>query len=113
MDPARLWHVTLCVSGRPHDPAGVREALQRLADERPFMLSGRYDEEHAELSYWEEADDCADACALALRLWGEHRRSADLPEWSVSALEVRAREDYMRRKQNQNHLAEPGTLLPY
>jgi hypothetical protein len=111
VDRAQLWHVTLSVSGAAHSANEVRAALQRLADERPFILSGRYDEHHAELSYWEEAEDCGDACALALRLWGEHRRTADLPEWSVCGLEVLAREEYVRRE--QNHLAEPGTLLPY
>jgi hypothetical protein len=38
--------------------------------------------------YWEEAGDCGDAAALALRLWGEHRTSADLPPWRVVGLEV-------------------------
>ena len=111
MDPTRLWHVTLSVCGDEHQPGDVRAALERLAAERPFMLSGRYDEQRAELSYWEEADDCGDACALALRLWGEHRRTAELPAWSVCGLEVVSREEYMRR--DQNRLVEPGSWRRY
>ena len=44
-------------------------ALERLSAERPFFLSGRYAEGRAELRYWEEAQDCSDACAMALRVW--------------------------------------------
>ena len=111
MDPTRLWHVTLSLTGDRQPATDVRAALERLADERPFLLSGRYGEQRAEFSYWEEAPDCGDACALALRLWGEHRRTAELPAWSVCGLEVVSREEYMLR--DQTHLAEPGTLRPY
>lgn len=83
-----LWHVTLTVGGDVMPPAAVLDALRRLADEQPFLLSGRYSTDRAELRYWEEASDCQDAAALALRLWGEHRASADLPEWQVLGLEV-------------------------
>ena len=57
----------------------MRSALERLAHERPFLLSARYAADRAELRYWEEARDLEDAAALALRLWGEHRLTADLP----------------------------------
>jgi hypothetical protein len=92
-----MWHVALTVGGEAHDPAEVLAALQRLADERPFLLSGRYDGERAELCYWEEAADCGDACALALRLWGEHRRSAGLPNWQVLGLSALSRDEHLRR----------------
>jgi hypothetical protein len=111
MDPNGLWHVTLTVGGDTHPVAEVHAAMQRLSDERPFMLSGRYGGELAELSYWEEAADCADAAALALRLWGEHRRTAGLPDWSVCGLEVLSRDEYVRR--DQLVLAEPGTWHPF
>ncbi|MCU1678230.1 MAG: hypothetical protein JWM93_2988 [Frankiales bacterium] len=84
----RLWHVTLTVGGGPVDSDEVRCALERLNSERPFFLASRYADDRAELRYWEEADSCEDACALALRLWGEHRMSADLPAWTVLGLEV-------------------------
>ena len=96
--PQGMWHVTLTVGGDEHAIDEVLAALQRLADERPFFLSGRYDGEHAELQYWEEADDCADACALALRLWPEHRQSAALPDWDVTGIAVLTREEHVRRE---------------
>jgi hypothetical protein len=80
--------VTLTVGGEPQTPASVREALERLNSERPFFLASRYAGDRAELRYWEEAESCEDACALALRLWGEHRATASLPAWSVLGLEV-------------------------
>jgi hypothetical protein len=91
-EPARgepaLWHVTLTVGGDPVEPTGLRDALERLAAERPFMVSMRYGLDRAELRYWDEAEDLDDAAALALRLWGDHRASADLPDWRVVGLEV-------------------------
>jgi len=83
-----LWHVTLTLGGDEMPEAAVLSALRRLADEQPFLLSGRYSTERAELRYWEEAADCQDAAALALRLWGEHRASAGLPAWRVVGLEI-------------------------
>ena len=85
---AALWHVTLTVAGDERARPDVLAALERLAAERPFFLSGRYGADRAELRYWEEAADCQDAAALALRLWGEHRASAGLPAWRVVGLEI-------------------------
>src|SRR5689334_8346561 len=85
------------VAGDPFEPEAVRGALERLGRERPFFLSGRYDGDRAELRYWEEAADCSDACAMALRLWGEHRESALLPPWQVCGLEVISRDEHQRR----------------
>jgi len=111
VDHRELWHVTLTVGGEKHPVDEVRVALERLSDERPFMLSGRYGESRAEFSYWEEADDLSDAAALALRLWGEHRRTAGLPAWSVLGLEVMSRGEYIRR--DHLLLAEPGSWQPF
>jgi len=97
MPTSGLWHVTLTVAGEPCDPRDVLGALERLSVERPFFLSGRYAGERAELRYWEEAADCADACAMALRVWFDHRESASLPPWRVVALEVVARDEHQRR----------------
>src|SRR3954451_374959 len=83
-----LWHITLTLGGDGIAPSDVLAALRRLADEQPFLLSGRYAGDRAEVRYWEEAGTCHDAAALALRLWGEHRQSADLPSWEVVGLEV-------------------------
>ena len=57
-----------------------------------LALGGR-----VELRYWEEAPDCSDACAMALRMWFDHRESAMLPAWHVVALEVLARDEHQRR----------------
>ena len=85
---SRLWHVTLTVGGDDQPVEAIRSALERLNSERPFFLASRYSASRVELRYWEEADSCEDACALALRLWGEHRGTADLPAWNVRGLEV-------------------------
>ncbi len=79
------------------DVSLVRSALERLSEERAFLLSGRYGVERAEVMYWEEARDCGDAAALALRLWGEHRESAGLPDWHVLGVEVVDRVVFRRR----------------
>ena len=92
-----MWHVTLTVVGKEVDPAEVRAALERLTHEQPFLLSARYAADRAELRYWEEARDLEDAAALALRLWGEHRRTAALPAWRVAGLEVVDRATFQRR----------------
>ena len=92
-----MWHVTLTVVGEPVEPSEVRSALERLAHERPFLLSARYAADRAELRYWEEARDLEDAAALALRLWGEHRASAELPAWRVAGLEVVDRATFQRQ----------------
>ena len=98
MQLSGMWHVSLVVGGDYHEPAEVLAGLERLSHERPFLMSGRYDGEHAEVRYWEEARDCGDACALALRLWGEHRQSAGLPAWQVIGLSVVCREEHLRRE---------------
>jgi hypothetical protein len=95
--PAGLWHVTLTLAGDEQPADEVLAALERLANERPFFLAGRYAGGRVELRYWEEAPDCTDACAMALRMWFDHRDSAKLPAWQVVALEVIARDEYQRR----------------
>ena len=92
-----LWHVTLTLAGDEEPADEVLAALDRLSAERPFFLSGRYGVDRAELRYWEEAPDCGDACAMALRMWFDHRESAQLPHWQVVALEVVARDEHQRR----------------
>ncbi len=97
-DPSvRLWHVTVTVAGDAQPLSTLHEALAALQDERPFMHSLRYDEDRAELKYWEEGEDMIDAASLALRLWNEHRDSAGLPRWEVVGLEVIERETFNSR----------------
>ncbi len=92
MSDARLWHVKVTVAGLETEPFVVRRAMQRLAEERPFLASLRYGPDRAEICYWDEARSLVDAGSLALRLWSEHRESANLPPWDVVGLEVRERE---------------------
>jgi hypothetical protein len=48
-----------------------------------------------------------DALAMALRLWGEHRRTAGLPTWNVVGLEVVDRATH-RRRGGSGALLSPG-----
>jgi hypothetical protein len=93
----RLWHVTLSLSGEEAPLKEVRRGLEQLAHDHPFLLTSRYAGDHAEIRYWEEARDLHDAAAVALRLWGEHRQSAQLPPWEIVGLEVIDRETYHQR----------------
>lgn len=93
----RLWHVTLSVSGAEAPLAEVRRGLEQLAHDHPFLLTSRYAVDHAEIRYWEEARDLHDAAAVALRLWGEHRRTSQLPPWEIVGLEVIDRQTYHQR----------------
>lgn len=96
-DLPRLWHVTLSVSGEEAPLKEVRRGLEQLANDHPFLLTSRYANDHAEIRYWEEARDLHDAAAVALRLWGEHRRTSRLPPWEIVGLEVIDRETYHQR----------------
>ena len=93
----RLWYVALTMGGQRCDPPEVLAAMKRLTEERPFLLAGRYAADRVELRYWEEAVACEDACALALRLWGEHRASAGLPAWRALGIEVVEQETLQAR----------------
>lgn len=75
----------------------MRRGLEQLAHDHPFLLTSRYAHDHAEIRYWEEARDLHDAAAVALRLWGEHRRTAGLPPWEIVGLEVIDRQTYHLR----------------
>jgi hypothetical protein len=96
-DLPRLWHITLSLSGKEAPLKEVRRGLEQLAHDHPFLLTSRYAGDHAEIRYWEEARDLHDAAAVALRLWGEHRQSAQLPPWEIVGLEVIDRETYHQR----------------
>jgi hypothetical protein len=90
-DDATLWFVTVTLAGDPIEAALARAALERLALERPFIVSARYAEDRAEVRYWDECTDAAEATAQALRMWSDHEVSAGLPAWRVVGLEVHDR----------------------
>jgi hypothetical protein len=99
IEEARLWHVTVTVSGSPMEPLLVRGALQRLSEQRPFLSGLRFSADRAEITYWDEADSLVDIASLALRLWSEYRDSAKLPHWEVVGLEVVERDVRATRSQ--------------
>ena len=82
-DMRSMWHITLTVAGQTVPEPVIKRALERLSDEHPFLLSGRYAADRAEVRYWEEATDVAAALRMAVLLWDEHIASAQLPPWRV------------------------------
>ena len=113
---ARMWHVTLTVEGSPVTDRDIRTALERLSDEHPFLLAGRYAPSRAEVCYWDEAADAATAMSLAARLWSEHRVSAGLPDWQVVGVEVIDQGNFHRRGQmthGQLSIVAAGRILPF
>jgi hypothetical protein len=70
------------------EPLLLRRALTRLGEERPFLDSVRSGAASVELQYWDEGESMLDVASLAMRLWNEHRDSANLPAWEVVGLEV-------------------------
>lgn len=115
MNAVQHWHVTLTLSGETWEQDAVRAALYRLLDERPFLQSCTYASDTAEIRYWDQAETLQDAAAMALRLWGEHRRSADLPPWAVIGLEVVDRPTMHRREAGglpRSTVASVGEIRP-
>src|SRR4029079_5185218 len=96
-EQGRLWHVVLSVAGRATPIAELRAGLEQLAHDHAFFLTARYSADHAEIRYWEQARDLHDAAAIALRLWGEHKASANLPPWEIVGLEVVERATYQQQ----------------
>ncbi|MFJ8624111.1 hypothetical protein ACIRD3_14845 [Kitasatospora sp. NPDC093550] len=96
-EQARLWHVVLSVAGQVTPLSSLRASLEQLAHDHSFFLTARYAADHAEIRYWEQARDLHDAAAIALRLWGEHKVTANLPPWEIVGLEVVDRATYHKR----------------
>ena len=105
----QLWHVIVTVGGEPHDPCTTHAALLRLRQQWPFVHSLRYAEDRAEVRYWEESADILDAASLALRLWNEHRDSAELPDWKIIGLEVVTEDTHRLREASAPMLATSVT----
>ena len=111
-----MWHVTLTVAGDAVRVPDIRAALERLSDEHPFLLAGRYAVNRAEVRYWDEAADASSAVDLAARLWAEHRVSAGLPDWEVVGIEVIDQHTFHRRGKaahGQPGLVAAGRILPF
>jgi hypothetical protein len=84
----RHWHVTLTLAGDPVEPLIVRAAMQRLSEQHQFLDSVSSTGDSAELQFWDEGESMLDVASLAMRVWNEHRESANLPRWEVVGLEV-------------------------
>lgn len=111
-----MWHITLTVAGKPVPEAAIKSGLERLSQEHPFLLSGRYSADRAEVRYWEEATDVATALRMAVLLWDEHVASAQLPMWRVVGVEVVDRETFHRRGRyihEQPGLVAAGRVIPF
>ena len=50
MDGWPFWHVTLTVAGTPVPEPDIRVGLERLSHDHPFLLSGRYGLDRAEVA---------------------------------------------------------------
>lgn len=97
-EPQReMWHVVLTVAGDPVSSDSIKHGLEQLAHDHPFLLSGRFANDRAEVRYWEEASSIQTVIALAEKLWDEHRVSAGLPDWRVVGVEVLDRDTFHRR----------------
>ncbi len=111
-----MWHVTLTVAGDPVSSESIKAALERLSEQHPFLLAGRFSIDRAEVRYWEQADDADMAVSLALHLWDEHVDSAGLPPWEVVGVEVIDRETFHRRGQwvaERPGLMAAGRVVPF
>jgi hypothetical protein len=111
-----MWHITLTVAGQSVPAAEIKAALERLSLEHPFLLSGRYAMDRAEVRYWEEASDVAAALRMAVLLWDEHSVTAQLPMWRVVGVEVVDRETFHRRGRyihEQPGLVAAGRVVPF
>jgi hypothetical protein len=89
--------VVLSVAGRATSLTELKRGLEQLAHDHTPFLTARYAVDHGEIRYWEQAEHLQDAAAMALRLWGEHRATAQLPPWEIVGLEVVDRPTYHKR----------------
>jgi hypothetical protein len=99
----RHWHVRLTLSGAPVERLILRGAVQRLNQERPFLDSISSNGESVEIQFWDEGESMLDVASLAMRLWNEHRHSANLPNWEIVGLEILGKDLYDRRSSHGRH----------
>lgn len=111
-----MWHVTVTAGGDPIDAELVHQGLELLAIRHPFLLSGRFACDRAEVSYWDEGDNVEQVFAAALGLWAQHRAPASLPDWKLLGVEVIDQETFRRRGRAGEldpRLAGAPNLTPY
>ena len=96
----RHWHVRLTLSVAPVEPLILRGAVLRLSQQRPFLDSISSNGESVEIQFWDEGESMLDVASLAMRLWNEHRHSANLPNWEIVGLEIVGKDLYDKRSSN-------------
>lgn len=108
LDEPALWFVTITVSGPRVPSETMREGLERLSLEQPFLVSAAYASSRAEITYWDESIDIEVAVSQAIGLWKDHEESAGLPPWTVVGLEVVDRDTARRRWNSEPNLQIAG-----
>jgi hypothetical protein len=108
LDEPALWFVTITVSGPRVPRETIREGLERLSLEQPFLVSAAYASSRAEITYWDESVDVEGAVSQAIGLWQDHEGSAGLPPWTVVGLEVVNRDTARRRWNSDPNLQVAG-----
>lgn len=114
LDEPALWFVTITMSGPRVPSETIREGLERLSLEQPFLVSAAYASSRAEITYWDESIDIEVAVSQAIGLWKDHEESAGLPPWTVVGLEV-VNQDTARRRWNSEpnlQIAGLGEIRP-
>ncbi len=110
-----MWFVKVTLSGDRLDPQLLKPTLERLALERSFVVSVRYDEHRAEVRYWDEADGAEDVTRQAMSLWGDDEVTSQLPGWQVTDLQVsdRATARGQWDRGDHPHVFSLGEVLPF
>lgn len=83
-----FWLVTVTLSGAQLPEKKVRHGLERLNHTRAFLVSTRYDENRAEVRYWDEGATASEPVWQALELWSDEDVSELLPGWALTGLGV-------------------------
>jgi hypothetical protein len=110
-----LWFVKVTIGGAPLGVTYVREQLEKLSVDRAFVLSVRYDFNHADVRYWDECEDADEAVDQALNLWGDDEVPARLPGWRITGMEVTDRATAQRQCDHGDHprVFALGEILPF
>lgn len=110
-----LWFVKVTIGGERLPVTHVRKQLERLSTDRGFVVSVRYEDDRAEVRYWDECADADEAVQQALNLWSDDEVPARLTGWQVTGLEVADRDTARRQWDRGDHpcVYALGEVLPY
>ena len=110
-----LWFVTVTLSGRPLAADLVHDGLQQLNETRAFLVSTRYDDQRAEVRYWDEGATARDTTRQALALWRYKDVDVGLPGGTLSGLVVVDRAAARREWLHGQHptVVALGEVVPF